>query len=368
MLKKLLVLIPLLVLSLISFIFPYQKDISASDKYTVIIDYNLDEIKYYLPAHICNSINNEIKTVNRGEIIEIPALTQTLNCYYKCVFTENGNIYDFNTPVTKDMCIVANWTPIEYTIHYNYLENEENEIKNIEYTRKYTIEDGKINYYRPERDYFIFIDWYTSSSLNDQFLAIYKTEYSIGDIYLYAKWRPVDFKINYNTDAKNIYNLPTYNVNSLAFDLNAPEKEGHIFEGWYLDKEFTRKCTRIDSSFKGDLNLYPKWKKEVYTVTYILPNGTKATINVEYGDTVKLPETNNNIFEVIKTDVSRKNITGDTTINISYVNIWYIYLIGLLLIVSVTILITLAIIKKKRNISKLRYVYSVTNNKTRRWK
>lgn len=359
----------MILIALIAFIFPCNIKVSASSGYSVLIDYNMDAIINYLPSNLHNSLSNELITVESGSTVTVSPFTDTLNCYYKCDWTVDGEIVDLsNYQVTKDITLRAKWTPVKYTIHYNYLNGEENSITNLETTKEYTIESGRINYYRPERRDYVFLDWYTSPSLEDQFLAIYRTEYSIGNIYLYAKWKPIEYKINYNTDAKNIYNLPTYNVESEGFELQDPIKEGHIFVGWFLDKELTRKCTKITSDFTGDINLYPKWTLETYTVTYVLPDGSKSQVEVEYGNTCKLPSTNKSIFEIVKTDVSRKNITGDTTINIYYENIWYVYLIGLVLIIGIVSLIVFFVIKKKRNIHRLRYVYNSANKKSRRWK
>ena len=135
-----------------------------------------------------------------------------------------------------------------------------------------------------------------------------------------------------------------------------------------MDKELTIKCTSIDKSFSGDLNLYPKFIPNGYTVTYILPDGSKSEVKAEYGTTCALPSVNKGLFDIIKTDVSRRNITGDTTINIEYVNIWYVYLIGVILLAGLVSGIVYVIIKRKKNMHSLRYVYSGAKKKNRRWK
>lgn len=371
MLKKLTGSLILSLVALMAILFPCNLDISASsdNSHKACVDYNMDQISQFLPANMTGVLQNYVADVNHGEFVTVSSFTQTLNCYYKCSWTVGGEVIDLSSyPITKDVTIVATWTPVEYTIHYNYLSGEEDEITNLEMTKKYTIEDGRIDFYRPERSNYIFVDWYTSSSLADQFLSIYKTEYAIGDIYLYAKWKPIEYKINYHTDAYNVYNPPTYNVEHPGFDLASAKKTGYIFEGWYLDKEFTNKCVRIDQSFSGEINLYPKWTAEVYTVTYILPDGSKSNVDVAYGETCELPKLNKSIFEIVKTDVSRKNITGDTTINVRYVNIWYVYLLGLLLISGIITLIIYLIIRKQKSIHKLRYIYSNANKRNKRWR
>lgn len=368
MIKKYACSFSLIFIAIVAILFPCSLNISASDKCTINIDYNSEEIIDYLPAGLASTLVNKQLEVESGETITIDKLSETLRCYYTCVWTVNNVAISDSYVVTGNATIKANWTPVEYTIHYNFISNESSEVSNLIETQKYTIEDGRIHYYRPERKNYIFLDWYTSLTMVDQFLTLYKTEYAIGDIFLYAKWKPKEFKINYNTDANNIYNPPTYNVEHDGFDLVEASKEGHIFEGWYLDKEYTTKCTRIDKSFEGDINLYPKFTPKIYTVTYILPNGEKTKIDVEYGKTCALPKVNKNIFQIVKLDVSRKNITGDTTIKVSLVNIWYVYLIGFILVAGIISLIVYAVIKRKNSMHRLRYVYNTPNKKNRRWK
>lgn len=370
MIKKISASLILTMVAIVALIFPSKLEISAAtSSYNVYVDYNATKIsKYLLPAET-NRLQNFTQQVEDGEGIRIPTFSETLNCYYRCKWTINGNVVDLNTyEVHNNLTVVANWTPVEYEIRYNYLNGEEDEITNLQSLVKYTIEDGKIVFYRPERPGYVFVDWYSSTKLTDQFLLLFKDTYTIGTINIYAKWRPIEYKINYNTDANNVYNPPTYNVENKGFDLVAASKEGHIFEGWYLDKEFTNKCLRIDNSFSGDINLYPKFTPKVYKVTYILPSGQKAFVNVAYGQTASLPELNKNIFQIVKTDVSRKNITGDTTINIRYVNIWYVYLLCFLVVSGIIVLICYLVIKRRKNLHRLRYVYNSPNKKNRRWK
>ena len=44
-----------------------------------------------------------------------------------------------------------------------------------------------------------------------------------------------------------------------SFELYDPTKENSTFLGWYLDADFTKKVTKIDSSFDGPIILYAKW-------------------------------------------------------------------------------------------------------------
>ena len=69
---------------------------------------------------------------------------------------------------------------------------------------------------------------------------------------------------------------------------NAPEKEGHTFEGWYKDgKEFN-----FETQITEDITLRAKWKINKYTVTFDSNGGTEVEPKtVEYGNTVEAPLT-----------------------------------------------------------------------------
>lgn len=50
-----------------------------------------------------------------------------------------------------------------------------------------------------------------------------------------------------------------FDPNMTTFELLKPTKVGAVFDGWYLDENFTRHITHIDNSMFGNLTLYAKW-------------------------------------------------------------------------------------------------------------
>lgn len=370
MLKKIIISI-IFVLFVSTGLFSTTYKVSASSEVIVQIDYNKSRLEQHLPSHITDSINNYSLDVCIGDVITTPVIPKSIKNYYKCTWTIDNVVIDkvSDYHVYRNVTLIANWTPIVQTIYYNYLDGEEKEITNLQTTKDVTIEDGDIYYYIPNRPGYRFIDWYKSPNFTIDSLDIIKEKLEVGSPILFARWEPIEYTINYNTDANNIDNPPTYNVAMGGFYLAEPSKVGYVFEGWYLDKEFTTKCIKIDNSFAGNLNLYPKWKPIVYSVTYILPDGGIETVDAEYGSTASLPTAlNKNIFQVVVTDVSRKNVTGDTTINIKLINIWYVYVLGIMLLSSIVVFIVFAILKRKKKLKKLRYIYHSNSKQNRRWR
>ncbi len=89
---------------------------------------------------------------------------------------------------------------------------------------------------------------------------------------LYAKWQIPSYDINYvlnegvlPDDIKNSY------TKGETYTLPIPSRVGHIFDGWYLDSEFTERITEITASFDYDLTIYAKWIPS--TITYVLNDG-----------------------------------------------------------------------------------------------
>ena len=79
-----------------------------------------------------------------------------------------------------------------------------------------------------------------------------------------------EYTINYNTDG--VIELNSEKVSGTK-TLTNPTKEGYIFEGWYLDSNFSKKVTEVTSTQKisttgclegyNDVMLFAKWKKEL---------------------------------------------------------------------------------------------------------
>jgi len=353
--RKLLFLV--IALAIISLVTAYKSVVSA-DTIVVSFDYNLERIEKYLPSELTKNIINTSYTLEGMHAEEQISINQSILFYYDYVWTVDGVEVDLvDYIVTKDTTFVATWTPKEYKIYYSYMtEEEKTQITNLQLIDSYSIENHVV-YYRPERPNYVFIDWYSSPKFNDNEICIYTDTYAIGDKVIYAKWQPIEYYINYHTDANNENNPYSYNVESVDHVLEEPVKEGHIFKGWYLDKYCTYKYDTIKHGSSGNLDLYPLWELEEYDVKYIMPDGKSQVVKVKYGSIAEPPKNINNIFELVIYDGNRNNVTSDMVINVKYVNIWYVYVIALILIISIILTIVLVTIRKRKQLHKLRYIY-----------
>ena len=354
-----------------------KEEVSAQSGYTVVFDYNTSGLSPNMPmnADMRTSVTNySITNFDNGYLTDgdaednddVHTPSSLFNAYYSYEWTWNGQVVEDITEfqIVRNTTFVMKWTPKTYYVNFYFTSDEiKSQVTNLVERIEYTIESPRIELYEPELPNYHFDGWYNGSV---HYELMYLPAGSTGTKNFTARLTPTDFVINYNTDAKNVDNPKYYNVTDGIITLAEPSQEGHIFKGWYSDSDYTTKVTTINCSVGGEINLYPLWELEVYTVTYILPNGYSRQVEVEYGKKADLPNIEKSIFEIIITDASRKNITEDTVIRIKVVNIWYVYVIGLALIVG--IVATIIIVKKRREFvhDNLRNRYQVNTGRAPR--
>ena len=112
----------------------------------------------------------------------------------------------------------------------------------------------------------------------------------------------------------NVDRYPNFEAETTMTEvaLYEPTKDGQTFLGWYLDKNFTTKVTKIDKTFASDIALYAKWEKAVdvtyYTTAFEKKNildysgktKTSATNALVYGDVINLDYTFTPTEEIAK--------------------------------------------------------------------
>lgn len=119
-----------------------------------------------------------------------------------------------------------------------------------------------------------------------------------------------DYQVNFETNGHGIVDSQTIAENGKATEPTNPEKNGYIFDGWYVDEEFTEKFY-FNTPITKNITLYAKWAK-LMKISYrfesenkgeSLPSGiTSLLANIQptegkLGDEIKAPQ---NIFEDVK--------------------------------------------------------------------
>jgi len=93
-----------------------------------------------------------------------------------------------------------------------------------------------------------------------------------GVLTLEAVWHKDTYGIVYNNTigAVNDDNPVTYDVDTDDIILKEPQMTGNTFLGWYKDRKFKKKITKIPKGSTGNKTFYAKWKTMYYTIQYDL--------------------------------------------------------------------------------------------------
>lgn len=194
----------------------------------------------------------------------------------------NGNLIfegwyydsDFKYPVVDNKFelgttqFYAKWNNPAFTVELNGGSLTEEETKNLKYLSN--------NVYKlyPTKDGYEFDGWYSDESCTTS-ISSYTTYDKV-----YAGWKKlitvtavtedISYKIAPITARCSCYAIK----NSLPNDVI---KKGYLFEGWYLDKEFTKPLDECTEDFTSDISVYAKFEKGyavdiAYDTTSVIPS------------------------------------------------------------------------------------------------
>ena len=240
----------------------------------------------------------ETQSVKPGEKATEPVTKPTKKGYtFEGWTLDEGSLpYNFDTPVNKDIKLVANWKPIVYKIDY-VLNGGTNDKDN---PTTYTIEDT-INFKPATKEGFDFLGWYEDENFTTPIAGVSNRT---GDITVYAKWeakKDVAYKVeHYKETETGKYELAVTDTlsGSTNEEVTATPK---TYTGY---KENTTHKDRVaKGSIKEDGSLVLKlyYDKIKYTVTFDPQNDTKIPEQiVPYQDKVAeptKPTKENNVFK-----------------------------------------------------------------------
>lgn len=201
-----------------------------------------------------SSISNQI--LKSGEKVKEPVVKERLG-YEFVNWTLNGKVYDFNSIVTSDISLKANWKKVKtYTVNF-----DTNGGSNI--TSK-TVNDGKsiTKPTNPTKQGYVFVEWLLNG----------KT-YTFGNpvnenITLVASWKKVHkvtFDLNGGVTTGKT-SVEVVDMNKVKKPVN-PTKDGYNFLGWTLNG----KTYDFNTSVSNDITLIATWEekpKKTYSVTF----------------------------------------------------------------------------------------------------
>ena len=223
-------------------------------------------------------------TNNNVTSYTIESATITLGNLEKLGYTFDGwysngtKVSEIATGSTDNLTLIAQWTPVSYTISYENTKGATN--NNV---TSYNIESESITLENLENLGYTFDGWYSNGTKVSEIATG-----STGNLTLVAQWTPIEYEIKYHnvTGATND-NPSAYTIESEIITLLAANKVGYTFLGWYTDAMFENNITEIPTGTTGILSFYAKWEIITYTITYrntkeaTNPNPTTYTVESE---------------------------------------------------------------------------------------
>lgn len=176
----------------------------------------------------------------------------------------NGEKYDFSTPVTEKITLVAKWKKKDVE---KPSEDKETYIVDFDsnggsHVPSQEVEEGNqvIKPENPTRDCYDFVGWYTNASLTNKY--DFSTPVT-SDMTLYAKWEENDtcketYRVKFDSNGGSSVATQRVEEGDRAKEPNDPTRSGYEFLGWYLDGRKFNFNTRIYE----DITLEAKWEKE----------------------------------------------------------------------------------------------------------
>lgn len=248
-------------------------------------DCRADNIRFFVGSKIAKhevcfygnggKTDKEVDYLKEGDCFgKMPEATREGYIFDGWYTAQNGGskiTSDTIVPATNAMSqyLYAHWILQEYHLLYQ-LNGGENSAKNPEI---YTVETDTVTLDSPIRKGYTFAGWYDDALFQNPVTTIEKG--SVGDKTLYAKWDANSYSITYKlNNGKNDKKNPTsFTISTETITLKPASRKGYTFVGWYSDKSYKNKVTKIKKGSVENITLYAKWKKNSYKITYKLNKG-----------------------------------------------------------------------------------------------
>ena len=218
---------------------------------------------------------NEIDeiSVKYNESFELPQNPTKEGYKFGGWYTDKKLTKEYNqTKVTSNVTLYAKWEEIlKYNVTFN--TNGGTNVENIIVTENETVNLSAV---ATTRTGYTFVGWYTDAALQIPF----NEETAINsNVVLHAKWTINKYKLTFDSNGGSAVTSVTVNYNSTVTLPDSPTKAGHIFLGWYTDKDCTVQYN--NGKITADTTLYAKWETEEIKLKYKVSFETNGGTEIE---------------------------------------------------------------------------------------
>ena len=199
-------------------------------------------------------------------------------------WTLNGEEYDFNTPVTQNITLKAEWEERSYSIIYkgngNTSGTQENDTR--KYTESFTL-PTTTNYEKTE---YRFIGWYNSATGGSRVTTV--SAYTAQNTTVYAHWKANEYTITFVNEDGTVLQSSKFEYDSMpSYNGPTPTKDSSIstdytFNGWTPELSIVRGEATYTAIYRESARKY--------TVIFDSNGGSSVTAQqIEYGNTASIP-------------------------------------------------------------------------------
>lgn len=190
-------------------------------------------------------------TVGSGNTVNRPA-NPTREGYVFVNWLLNGEVFNFNTPITNNITLVAQWQPAGEIFTVSFDSQGGSNVNSVTANANTTITRPT----DPSKYGHRFIGWF----LNDEVFN-FNTPI-VTSITLIAQWEVItvvtlEFDSMGGSEIENIVSYAGVNLPTLP----RPVKDGYIFAGWFTNTYFSERF--INHTIDQDTRLFARWVIEV---------------------------------------------------------------------------------------------------------
>ena len=227
---------------------------------------------------------------------------------------ENEVISCINTSMVKDILIEGVWTPIDYSITYDYSGG------NGTNKTKYNAESNTFKLNNPIKEGYTFIGW-TGSNGDVLQKEVTIEKGSGGNLSYLANWQINEYTISFNSNGGNYIEPITQEYNSKI--MAKPSLYEKTFDGWY-DESLTIKYETVPAS---NITLYAKWidYKVMITFDEILDISVFDELNANLFNATAVDTDGNSVDISLQIIGGSKTVGGTVSIRFVAVGLYDVY-------------------------------------------